>query len=99
MNAKALLWKDYRVSRSVLLLGVVLLLLPYVVFLGRNAYVALRFGAAPKAASDLPARQGPLNGLLRAVFGCERHWLPTRDQPFGVSALAVAVRPAGETTR
>jgi ABC-type transport system involved in multi-copper enzyme maturation permease subunit len=40
----ALLWKDYRLNRHVLGLGVLLLLLPYAIFLGRNLYLWQRYG-------------------------------------------------------
>jgi len=48
----------------------------------------------PKLESDFafPAPQ-PLNVLLSAVFGSERHFLTRFDIPFGVSIMALARRP------
>jgi SAM-dependent methyltransferase len=48
----------------------------------------------PKLESDFafPAPQ-PLNVLLSAVFGSERHLLTRFDIPFGVSIMALARRP------
>lgn len=59
---------------------------------------------AARAAGKLAGREGgddampprPLNRLLRALFGAERHWVAGRSLPFGVSLAAVA-EPA--TTR
>lgn len=51
----------------------------------------------PEAASDLPSRRGPLNEVLRVLFGLEAWWLPHAGLPFGVSAFAVARR--GEEVR
>ena len=57
----------------------------------------LRRGGAPaQAASDLPARRGPMNACLRALFGLEALWLPFAGLPFGVSAFALARRSEGE---
>ena len=58
----------------------------------------LRRGATPvEAGSDLPARRGPFNALLRGIFGLERHWLPHAGLPFGVSAFALARRKECES--
>lgn len=57
---------------------------------------------AARAAGRLLKREGgddamppaPLNGVLKALFGAERHWVGTRTLPFGVSLGVVAERAA-----
>lgn len=57
-----------------------------------------RRGSAPvESRTDLPQRPGPLNALLRAIFGFESHWLPHARLPFGVSAFALARRKECES--
>jgi SAM-dependent methyltransferase len=48
------------------------------------------------ARPDLGDVPGPLNAVLRAIFGAERHWLRVADFPFGVSVLALAQKPGGK---
>jgi len=43
-----------------------------------------------------PAAPKPVNSALAAVFGAERFLLNRVELPFGVSILALAVKPARE---
>jgi SAM-dependent methyltransferase len=52
----------------------------------------LRGSAPVQSGTDLPSQRGPLNALLRAIFGLESHLLPHARLPFGVSAFALARR-------
>ncbi len=55
---------------------------------------------AARAVGRLLKREGgddamppaPVNGVLQALFGAERHWVGTRTLPFGVSLAVVAER-------
>lgn len=55
---------------------------------------------AARAAGRMLKREGgddamppaPLNGVLKALFASERHWVGTRSLPFGVSLAIVAER-------
>jgi SAM-dependent methyltransferase len=49
---------------------------------------------APAPAGDLAMPPRPLNALLARLFASERHLVTSGSLPFGVSLLAVGVRPA-----
>lgn len=49
---------------------------------------------APEPHSDLAMPPRPLNALLARLFASERHLVTSGSLPFGVSLLAVGVRPA-----
>jgi SAM-dependent methyltransferase len=55
---------------------------------------AVKMATGSTAADDDATPPAPVNALLAALFGAERHWLRRASLPTGVSIVVIARRPA-----